>query len=330
MKNLCGILSVIMFLYGCSDTINTPGDLIRGEKLQEINRISLPQEASKMTSYGNYIYIASDDKINIIDISKPANPHLIGSFTHPARIRNLSISFPCLYIGDYSYIDIYDITQPTSLVHKDSLRVIGYKRLVSRDSLIYLLDYTQTLMIIKVNNFLFEVLAEYKLVLDNLYEKYDKEKKILDLTLYLKDNYLYICGMENFLQIDITNPFNIKKQLLGIKNRKPQSDIVIKKDHLYFIEELPPDMYLTGLKIDSFNEVLSFRIETSYNDKTVIYSQDKYIYILNETGLQVIDISDLKTVYEAGYSETPGVDFLLKSGYIYVISDNNLITYKAL
>jgi hypothetical protein len=92
----------------------------------------VPGPADRVDVRGNYAYIAADEAFIIVDISNPAAPKRVGSYTFPEKIWNFTIVKELAYVAaDFFGLGILDLSDVTRPVLRGSLKTPGQAKAVA-------------------------------------------------------------------------------------------------------------------------------------------------------------------------------------------------------
>lgn len=123
------LLAVVLLLAGCADPV-TPGDepapiledalalYNNGAPTANLARLSqLDVGGAEVDACGKFLFTDSGAAVDIVDVSDPAAPTLIGTFTAPASIEDVKVSDDCqwLFIGndeEGSNPEVHDVGLP--------------------------------------------------------------------------------------------------------------------------------------------------------------------------------------------------------------------------
>lgn len=82
----------------------------------EVGRVTLAAQPEKFTSVGHYIYAAVGDAgVQIVDITSPYHPEIIGSFDTPGHAYAVAVQGRYAYVADHTallVLDVSDIAHP--------------------------------------------------------------------------------------------------------------------------------------------------------------------------------------------------------------------------
>jgi hypothetical protein len=87
---------------------------------------SIPVPAEIIAAEGDYLYLASGDRLSVVDVANPATPRLSGAITLPGRIYRLVPAGALVYVaGDVFGLGIVDVANPASPALRGSLQIRG-------------------------------------------------------------------------------------------------------------------------------------------------------------------------------------------------------------
>lgn len=131
------------------DTTNT-------STLLEVGSLLLPQPVSSLAANGDRVYVAdARQNLRIIDVSDPAEPKLLNSFTFNPRLtmRAVAASGSLVYLAAGGGLWILDASDPSSITPLGSVDTVGSAQGVTvSGSRAYISDFTAGLQIIDVSD----------------------------------------------------------------------------------------------------------------------------------------------------------------------------------
>jgi len=123
---------------------------------QKLAAISLPDMVWDMDIEGSLLFVANDEigGVQIVDISNPASPHILGSYDTPGQALRVDAVGERVYVADaLSGLHILDVSDPTTPTLLGSYTDVGAITGVQVDnSIAYVSDYYLGLLVLDVSN----------------------------------------------------------------------------------------------------------------------------------------------------------------------------------
>ena len=289
-----------------ADTLNTYQGVFAPTLVGEWDFLSY---AKAVTIVGNYAY-AVGDRLEIIDISNPANPIFKASY-------DISGGQDVQIVGNYAYVadgdsglQIIDISNPLTPTLKGNYDTSGTARDVQVvGNYAYVADDYSGLQIIDISNPLTPTLKG----------NYDTSGNAYDVQVV--GNYAYVADFWAGLQIiDISNP--LTPTLKGNYDTSGFAfDVQVVGNYAYVADAS------SGLQIIDISNPLTPTLKGNYNTSGAAYGVQvvgNYAYIADgDPGLQIIDISNPLTPTFKGNYDTSGtaIDVQVLGNYAYVADD---------
>ncbi|MEO0190296.1 MAG: T9SS type A sorting domain-containing protein, partial [candidate division WOR-3 bacterium] len=288
----------------------------------EIGHYQTPGCLRNVFVRGNYAYLCSENMLNIVDISNPANCQEVGSlaFENNSNMMYLGENYAYVTCGEFENgkLNVIDISIPTNPVKLGECYIpncYGVWGVWARDSFVYVADHTPGLTIVNVANpqmpyvvstydsvvcpfydiagagdyvYMAGVVQHGGLSIINVHDPlHPFRTSFLECNqgnLTLDNNRIYIAGNDTLFVIDVTNPY--LPMLIGCL---PQA---------YFYDIDASGNIATGVRLDA--------------------SSSPIIKLLS-----VLDVSNPNSITELGYYDAPpgeyyGVDVVYKNSYIYI------------
>jgi len=278
---------------------------------------------------GNYAYTGENDNggLQVIDISTPASPTLVGNYNDPdTNMRGLFVKGKYAYAGYSGHeLRVIDITDPTAPVlsgtYKHSRRWYPTGIDVSGNNA-YVSDYESGLTIINVSTPSNPTLVK----------QYDISRGSRDI--YVKGNYAYMSFFENGLKIiDISTPTS--PGMVGSVDLPKGSNAVFISGNYAYVASAdygtasPPVITSGKLYIINVANPASPSLVGSIDLPEIVsevFVSGNYAYVTcGLSGLKMIDISNPASPTLAAGCDTSGpaqkVD--VKDNYIYVANGEN-------
>jgi hypothetical protein len=116
-----------------------------------VSRLATLESQSVVISNG-YAYLGARNNLFIVDISEPANPHLVQSYNPQCYMSNISLRGNYLYLANDGWgIKILDISNPVNPIMVDSYDTPGRaQNIASDDNYVYIAD-TYSLLVLRRN-----------------------------------------------------------------------------------------------------------------------------------------------------------------------------------
>jgi hypothetical protein len=270
--------------------------------------VNTPRAALKIDLSGNYAYVADyPTGLQVIDISNPASPTLVGSWDTPGTTLDVAVSGNYAYVADgQSGLQIIDISDPSSPTSAGSFDTTGYAYGVQVEgSYAYVADSGDGLQVIDISNPASPTLAGACSTGGSA------------LGVYIDGDYAYVAASDFGLQvIDISNPADPTP---GDHQDTPgyAVSVFVKDDYAYVA------CLNGGLQIINISNPADLAFEGACEDMTRV--RDVYVtgsraYVACERdGLKIVDISDPEDPYITGFAETYyPIDVRVSGNYAYV------------
>lgn len=292
-------------------------DVREPAKPKEVGYCNTPGKAIDVFVSGNYAYIANSEQgLRIIDIKNPVKPKEVGHYgVYPgitsfwekmweifppivnifSQLQVYDYAYAVYVSGKYAYLannglHIIDISKPNKPKKVKWHKTLGgASNLYLSDGYIYLADDQEGLRIIEVKN-------PKKLKEVGCYNTLSNINKI-----YISGKYAYSGGGNGFRIIDISKPNRLKE--VGSWNT-PYSNILgiyISGNYAY-IADYQKKLRVIDIKdITKPKEVGRCKIRSEAWDVCV---RGKYAYVADNSGLQIIEISNPTKPKKRGYYKT--------------------------
>jgi Ca2+-binding RTX toxin-like protein len=275
-----------------ADTLNTYQGVFAPTLVGEWDFLSY---AKAVTIVGNYAY-AVGDRLEIIDISNPANPIFKASY-------DISGGQDVQIVGNYAYVadgdsglQIIDISNPLTPTLKGNYDTSGTARDVQVvGNYAYVADDYSGLQIIDISNPLTPTLKG----------NYDTSGNAYDVQVV--GNYAYVADASSGLQIiDISNP--LTPTLKGNYDTSGNAyDVQVVGNYAYVAD------FWAGLQIIDISNPLTPTLKGNYDTSGFAFDVQvvgNYAYVADaSSGLQIIDISNPLTPTLKGNYNTSGAAY---------------------
>ena len=238
--------------------------------------------------YGSYVFIKEESgKLDIIDISSPSTPRLIGTLDNSAGYlpQLISVSGKYAYTWNGWGLSIVDVTDPLHPVLAGKYKDEGVSSMYGKEFLVSG-DYAyerinQSIKIIDMSTKTYPVLAS-------------NYKTGFELGIYkisVKDNYLYALGTSNdgdYLEIiDVSNKSNpILRGSLKLSSNVYK--MFIEEDYLVYFTEKSIGMIDTHMKWEPYETGIISNEETI----TDLVLMNDTVYVTDQFNFKIISIQD--------------------------------------
>jgi hypothetical protein len=267
---------------------------------------------------GNYAYVAHNDLgLQIVDISNPQIPIILGCVDTPLDINRVSVSGNYAYISglDYGFliIDVSNPSEPNLIGENDTTGLI--EDILVDGNYLYMNDYTfGGLKIYDISNPISPVLAG----------SYQPSNYLINSRIKISDHWIYLTS-NNFEIIDISDPPN--PILIGsIDGFLRGKAIDVTENYAYVIMD-------TALSIIDISDRANPRLARSIWRQNLydIYISEEYMYLIGDgSGLNVYNIADrINPQLTASYSTSfPLLEIEMKQDNIYIAALHSLLTLR--
>jgi hypothetical protein len=221
---------------------------------KELSYIQAPEETlfiSSLAISGTVLYVCASDFLWTVDISRPAQPTTIGTFTGVQALR-MAVSGNYAYVNDGNRkITVVDITEPTDL------RIVGWLELVSRSGM--LLGTYGSVLYVKTSRELhvIDITSPDTLIEINTFTATTDDDSDGDAACYLRqlsisDHYMYMilhCEQwEAIAVLDLSDPVMPREiTRFELPNRLINAKLFVSSDRAYLITAaFDPGMKNTG------------------------------------------------------------------------------------
>lgn len=262
-----------------------------GIKIYDISQINDPLLLGQYTDdffmldsfdiYDNKAYIAGWEGLFLVDISDPAEPHLIGSNQNILTPSNISIQDGILYVCDFLYgFSMFDIENFNDLIlvntYSTPRETVHY---ATQDRILYLLDWSYGLQVVNMD----ESANPYEL---NRY--FDEFSYIEDLE--FTDDYIYYADMMDGLGIyERNNP----EEPIYLTGNEMGTSIIYDNDIVYLSYRTGSD-FSVGIKIYDVSipespELINTIMTDNYQTRKI---GDYLIFINGIYSIKILDVSN--------------------------------------
>jgi len=271
----------------------------------------------KIKIIDNYAYILSQEGFNIIDISNPNSPIMVGSITNLKDLKDLEILDSKVFLANgKDGIAIIDISNPhTPILIKD--KILYHQNITSielKGSYAYITDYKSGLKIVNISDLFLNKSVSIVGAIDT--GGYSTNLKVIDKYAYLLNEY----GALDIIDISDPKSLTLRSSIEMTAHSYP-TDIEIVNNYAYVT-------HWKGLRIIDISNIdspiVKKDIETRNNGFYKIKVINSTAYIATSTGLEIIDISNPIDPIVKGYYGTEIEDFSLLGKYAYLVGSNGL------
>ncbi|RKZ21048.1 hypothetical protein DRQ18_05110 [bacterium] len=276
--------------------------------LEEINYFPAGGTAYNVFVQGDFAYLACDKWLQIIDISNLSSPCRVGYFPASSGIHAVWCVGNYAYVGDGGVLRILDISDPTNPIEISSVSAGDIYDVEVHGNYAYAAGWGKGLRIIDVA----DPLNPYVASICTTY---------YSLKLSIQDTYAFLAeGLYGFSIVDISDPLNPEM----VSQRYVSgwgTDISVYGLYAYLMTG-GDGLYIWNIS-DIFHPQKVGSCNT-YNSGYHVYTAGSYSCVTNDSGIQVVDVSDPYNPSIVGYYFTPTHPWglLLRNSYIYVAAGN--------
>lgn len=274
-----------------------------------LNSLDTADYTSKECVSGSYAYVANESGVQIMNVSKPANPVKSGRINMQGQVAGVSV------VGNYAYIaegnsglQVVDISNPAKPKVASKLNIAGAKGIFVSGDCAYIIDGAG-LKIVDVSNRVNPNIVD---IIDT--SGYMGTIDTSNPKICVVDNYTYIMSNIGDLQIiDTSNPSD-HKVVGSISCKSDPSGIDVAGSYVYIADGI---LGLGIVYVENRADPRMVGHISTYGNVTAVQAIGNYACVADgNTGMKVIDIRN-KAVKNriAGGVGTPGY----ASG-IYVLS----------
>ena len=260
---------------------------------------------------GDFVYTAKyDGLLEIINISDPEQPQLVGSIQIPDNIPGVAgriiFSDTMAFILGQTDIHVVNVTHSSNPVYVGSLGFGKASDIIISNNLAYIAGY-YNFQILDISD------IQSPQLLGSLYGQLDG--------ICLKDTLIYgvhSSSPNNLRIIDVAdqqNPILLSNFDLPIGS---SADIAFSNFYVYIVNS---NHFWSINVVDPANPVMTDTLIVEDYTRKIYIQEDKAIINHSRSGIKVIDISDPSNLTALGYYDTPGISEQV------VVSDN--IAYVA-
>ena len=313
--------------------------------------------ADGLYARGNYLYIISDQKLKIADVTAPSKPSIISEFSQNKEYRNIYINGNYAYLRDSykDYLDIIDISNPYKPYLVKSVKINRFSFCVYvKDNYLYIGSGLEGITIIDIEDIKNGNISEIASInVDGIVSQIYTKQNYLYAVIYPKDssglfNGRFNGGFNGLKVWDINNIYN-PVEVKSVEYMRGLFD----GDHLFsvdngvlkitdisnpfFIREMKSmdlsfnyyDMdfkdnlaYIAsgygGLQVIKNSSSLLAGIFYTGNEINNVQLKDNYAYITEiNTGLIVVDVKDPESIAVTG-----GIDIDGRTEKLYINGNN--------
>ncbi|MBI4651135.1 PKD domain-containing protein [Candidatus Desantisbacteria bacterium] len=244
---------------------------------------------------GNYVYVADGSSgLQIIDISNPANPVIVGSVDTPRWAQGVYVSGNYAYVADeYSGLQIIDISNLEVPKIVGSVKTNNAIGIYVNGSYAYVADGSSGLQIIDISSPTAPAITGSVDMPGDAYG------------VYISWDYAYVAdGLSGLQIIDISSPVPV---IVGSVDTPGNAiGVCISGNYAYVAD------FNSGLQIIDISNPVNPAIVSSVSTTNVaygVYTSGNYVYVIDYySGLQIIDISSPTAPVKVGGVATPRVN----------------------
>jgi len=257
-----------------------------------------------LTIVGDTVYLADgvSSGLQLIDITDPSNPAIIGSVSTPGRAYNVFVTDQTAYVADYyGGVVVINDSQPQAPVITGNVDTPGFARdIVVIDEIAYVAAGFEGLQVADVSD-----TSVFQLIGQN------KDASVLD-GFDVKEQKAYVADQEYGLRIfDISDPANpelIASLRSEVDNEQGSSRNVTVDGDFAYVADYNLGVWIVDIR-DPYNPQSHARIPRQGNFGFVqnIAIEGIYAYVAaGGNGLMIYNISDPENPVFLGSEDTPG------------------------
>ncbi len=242
---------------------------------------------------GDFVYTAKyDGLLEIINISDPEQPQLVGSIQLPDVSGRIIVADTMAFILGQTDIHMVNIANPSTPVYAGSIDFGRASDIIILNNLAYIAGYYD-FQILDISDILFPQL------LGSVYGKLDG--------ICLKDTLIYgvhSSSPNNLRIINIAEPQN--PVIISNNFELPigsSADIAFSGFHVYIVNS----RHFWSINVDDpANPVMTDTLIVEDHTNNIYIQDNKAIINHGRSGIKIIDISDPSSLTALGYYDTPG------------------------
>jgi hypothetical protein len=274
--------------------------------------VDTPGHACGVAVSGNYAYVADGTGLQVIDVSNPVLPTIVGSMATPwGHACGVAVSGNYAYVADGFSLQVIDITDPTSPTIEGTvdMPVFLYTTDVAvSGSYAYVASEEIGLQIIDISD---PTLPTIKSSVDTM-----------ALSVVVSGSYAYVAGYD-FHIIDISDPA-IPTIVSSLATSGGHAyDVAVSGNYAYVTERSTYPTQWVGLHIiDISDPELPITMSSLQTKAYGVAVSGNYAYVTDNTGLQVIDVSNPVVPTIVGWTHPPssyGSDVAVSDSYAYIV-----------
>lgn len=242
---------------------------------REVASMEFPQGVQQLELEGKKLAVSSGERIMIVDVSRPDNPVLLGSYVSMQNGRRIKTDENYAYVADLdSGLKIFDISGDQPLLLYEESAGSLYDVLV-QGSLVYTADGANGIRILNITSPASPQQISH-IPLDGITQGLE----IYDDTLYAA------CGQAGLYIIRISNPW--KPEVIGHLDTDGDARDVKANENLAFVADGPSGVLVVSL-VDKRAPELRGAIYTP-GEAQAIGIDNNYVYVAaDDGGLQIIE-----------------------------------------
>lgn len=228
---------------------------------------------------GNYVYVASYNKMFIIDLNDPMNPEIIGSCNTPYQFCNIFVDEGYAYITDelHGGLWIVDVSNPEYPVIKGNLNLNrgGSEGIFVKNQVAYVAHGSGGMQIMDVS-------LPTKPQIVSIFNSGNYLENII-----VVEDYAYTIGGTSLVIFDVSNPAHPDYHSSLLIDESYIVDLNISGAYAYAVGYF-------GLGIIDISDPDNPAVIGEYQIKNAwsVYVKDQYAYMTTSDGFHVIDVSN--------------------------------------
>jgi hypothetical protein len=274
--------------------------------------------------------VVEDVGIQVVDISNPAQPALVSTYTVEGEIKDISLIGNHLYIAtDINGLQIVNIENPGVLMKTGAYESPkSVTKLEVVNNLLYAASEDSGMRVIDIlNPKMPSIVGAYNLPEEMMSITGENEKTYVS-GIAVDGNQAYLAVRDLGIQlVDMPNLSEIiEAGFYPIPNGV--NDIAVQDNYTYISKGTNTYKAINGIEVikispDSLAKINAYTIPSSFNEVAV---GDRYVYILGDDGLLTADFSDPSTFIQVGFYESNSrpLGLTLDNRYAYIATSNGL------
>ncbi|MCA9733669.1 MAG: T9SS type A sorting domain-containing protein [Deferribacteres bacterium] len=278
-----------------------------------LGEVKLPGIVDQIVIHNNLAFVAIDQDMQIVDISDPENPLLLGLLDR--QFSNIVAMMPrgnYVFLMPGGYFEVIDVSDPANPIKiEDEYFDSGIKEAKLEDNLVYAANSQSGLQIFDVADPLnIGKVGELALSDSINFDPYSIE---------IRDNYAFL-GVKGagLVVVDISDPVNpVKVASIPPRSYGYNNHIALNGNHLYLADASYGEIYIFDItdvenpqelnKTERVAQIGSMKIGENYLYVARVNNYSDYF-----TGLQILSLDDPANPTQASFIATPEVLSSLK------------------